>query len=183
DSTQEGGFLSPFAIINPATDKAEVAGILAAELERVRNQPVTEAELREAKNEIFAAALANRETASGRAFELGEALVTVGDAHAADRRLQEVARVTVADIQRVARDWLAPQSAVTFTYTQGSGSAADYANPAPMPHFATVPAAIGEPARLNAEGMRQSPPPAGAVPAIADVDIVEGRLSNGIPFA
>ena len=183
DSTQEGGFLSPLAIINPATDKAEVASILAAEIERVRNQPVGEAELREAKNEIFSAALANRETASGRAFELGEALVTIGDAQAADRRLQEVSRVTVADIQRVAREWLSPQSAVTFTYTQGSGSAVDYANPAPMPHFATVPAAVGEPARLNAEGMRQSPPPAGEVPAIADANIVEGRLTNGIPFA
>ena len=46
--------------------------------------PWSEAELTEAKNQLVAAALASRETAQGRAFELGEALVTYGDAKAAD---------------------------------------------------------------------------------------------------
>src|SRR5688572_8059251 len=104
DSSQEGGNLPIYALINPATDQAEVAGLIAAEIDKLRTAPVSEAELREAKNEIFANTLASRETASGRAFELGEALVTIGDAGAADRRLQQIAAVTVADVQRVARE-------------------------------------------------------------------------------
>ena len=180
DSTQEGGFLAPFAIINPAADQAEVAALLAAEIERIRAEPVTDAELREAKNEIFAARLASRETASGRAFELGEALVTIGDAEAADRRLRDIARVTAADVQRVAREWLTPESVVTFTYTQGSGDAAAYANPVPMPSFATVPPPTGEPAQLNDEASRQAPPAPSAAPAIALPEIVESRLANGM---
>ncbi|MEO6388161.1 MAG: pitrilysin family protein [Croceibacterium sp.] len=180
DSAQEGGNFPVYAIISPTSDADEVAGIIAAEIERVRAEPVSEAELLEAKNEIFASTLAGRETASGRAFELGEALVTIGDAGAADRRLQEIAAVTVADVQHAAREWLAPQSAVTFTYTQGDGDPARYANPAPMPTFGSVPPATGEPSLLNDEAHRQAPPPPGAVPVIAVPVIVESRLANGV---
>jgi len=181
--TQEGGFLAAWALVNPAADQAEIATLLAAEIERLRGEPVTEAELAEAKNELLAAALNNRETASGRAFELGEALVTYGDPAAADRNLQAMARVTVADVQRAARAWLAPESAVTFTYNQGSGDPATYANPVPMPAFGTVPAAVGQPALLNEEGRRQAPPAPTTAPELAMVDIFQGRLSNGIYLA
>lgn len=180
DSTQEGGFLAPFAILNPASDQAEAAALLAAEFARLRDEAVSETELREAKNEIFASTLASRETASGRAFELGEALVTIGDAAAADRRLQQIAQVSVADVQRVAREWLTPESVVTFTYNQGSGDAADYANPVPMPAFASVPPATGEPAVLAEEASRRAPPAPAAVPAIALPEIVETRLGSGV---
>jgi len=180
DSAQEGGNLPIYAILNPATDQAEVAALIAAEVERLRREPITGAELSEATNELFADALASRETASGRAFELGEALVTVGDAGAADRRLQQIAAVTASDVQRVARTWLAPESAVTFTYNQGSGDAAAYANPVPMPAFVIVPPATSEPAKLNDEASRQLPPPPSAVPAVARAQIVGSRLANGI---
>lgn len=180
ESTQEGGFLATFVIVNPAADRDEIAALLAAEFARVREEPVTDAELLEAKNELFAATLASRETASGRAFDLGEALVTIGDAAAADRRLQEVAGVTVADVQRVASEWLTPESLVSFTYTQGSGDPAAYANPVPMPAFATVPPPTGEPAQLNDEANRQAPPTPSAAPAVAKPEIVESRLANGM---
>ena len=88
--------------------------------------------------------------------------------------------MTPADVQRVAREWLAPESAVTFSYTQGSGDPATYANPSPMASFATVPPAIGEPAKLNDEVSRQAPPPPGAVPAVARAEIVESSLANGV---
>jgi zinc protease len=180
--TQEGGFIASYAVVNPAADQAEIARLLAAEIDRVRTEPVTEAELAEAKNELLAAALSNRETASGRAFELGEALVTFGDAAAADRNLQAAQRVTVADVQRVARTWLAPESAVTFTYNQGSGDPSTYANPVPMPRFGSVPPATGEPAKLNDEAQRLAPPAPMTAPDVAIADIAQVRLSNGIPL-
>jgi zinc protease len=179
-SAQEGGFLAPFAIINPATDQAEVAGFIASEFERIRSEPVSDAELREAKNELFSNALASRETATGRAFELGEALVTYGEPEAADRNLQAIAGVTAADVQRVARAWLAPEKVVTFTYTQGSGDPSTWANPVPMPRFGSVPPAVGEGARLNDEASRQAPPAPAAPPQVEVADIVEGALSNGM---
>ncbi|MBO9670439.1 MAG: insulinase family protein [Sphingobium sp.] len=180
ESNQEGGFMSPFAILKAGTPLPEVADIIAAEMDRVIKSGITPAELTEAKNQILAAALVSRETASGRAFELGEALVSVGDAHAADRKLQAVTKVTVADVQRVAKTWLDPRSVVQFTYTQGSGDRSTWANPAPMPRFNSIPPATGEPAKLNAEAQRQAPPPPTAAPAIAQPRIVESKLPNGV---
>jgi zinc protease len=180
ESNQEGGFLSPFAILKAGTALPDVATIIAAEMERVRKDGVSAAELTEAKNQLLAAALVSRETASGRAFELGEALVSVGDAHAADRKLQGITKVTAADVQRVARKYLDPQGVVQFTYTQGSGDPSTWANPAPMPVFGPIPAATGAPSKLNEEAKRQASPPPVARPVIAQPKIVESHLANGI---
>ena len=179
-SSQEGGFLATFVLASPAANQTEIAALLSAEFERVRTEPVTEEELREARNQLFSAALTRRQTPAGRAFELGEALMIHGDARAADRQLRAIGHVTAADVQRVAREWLRPDGVVTFTYTQGSGGAASYANPAPMPRFSSLPAAVGKPAVLRDEASRQSPPPPAAAPRIAKPKIVEATLANGI---
>jgi hypothetical protein len=44
--------------------------------------------LREARNQLFSAALTRRQTPARRAFELGEALMAQGDVRAADRQLR-----------------------------------------------------------------------------------------------
>ena len=92
-SSQEGGFLPIYALLNPADRPGRRSPrLIAAEIERVRAEPIGEAELREAKNQIFAGRTRQPRDRLGRAFELGEALVTDGDAArgrppaAADRR-------------------------------------------------------------------------------------------------
>ena len=118
---------------------------LAAEIARVRDEPVTAAELAEAKNEILAAALRSRETFDGRAFAIGEALVRTGDPRALDRRLALVGKVTAADVQRVARLYLKPQARVDVRYLdeklRPAGDTESWANPTAMPIWASVPAA------------------------------------------
>jgi zinc protease len=113
---EETGFYAPFVFLAGGKSVAEAETALAAELERVRTQPVTAAELAEAKNEIIAQALRERETFSGRAFELGEALVRTDDPRHPDKRLAEVQKVTAADVQRVARKYLSPNSRVGIRY-------------------------------------------------------------------
>ncbi|MCT2557396.1 insulinase family protein [Tsuneonella sp. YG55] len=181
-TNEDGGYLAAFAILNPAADKAEVAEILANQIAAVRDAPVTEAELAEAKNTLFASALRRRETVRGRAFELGEALVSTGDPRAADLRLEQIGRVTAADVQRVAQTWLRPEAAVAWRYEAGEDNPASYANPVPMPTFASVPPATGEPAQLKDEATRQAPPPPGAKPPVEMARLVEDRLANGIPL-
>src|SRR5690606_35671291 len=136
----------------------------------------------EAKNELLSYALDERQTARGRAFELGEALVSTGDPQAADKRLAAIGAVTAADVQRVAQAWFAPQARVDFTYAEGADDIAAYANPVPMPQFLTVPPASGEPDAVRPEGERQPPPPPGPVPEVAQVAFVEATLTNGIPL-
>ena len=182
NASEEGGYFAGFAILNPAADKAEVAAIIDREFARLRDAAVSEGELREAKNELFASALRSRETARGRAFELGEALVSTGDPRAADLRLERVGAVTAADIQRVAREYLTPQSVVDIRYEAGPDDPSSWANPVPMPTFETVPPATGEPAELNPEGERVAPPAPAAAPQVARAPLVETTISNGIPL-
>ncbi|MGZ9927559.1 hypothetical protein ACXYTC_21160, partial [Escherichia coli] len=77
----------------------------------------------------MASALRRRETVTGRAFELGEALVVSGDPRAADIRLDRIRKVSAADVQRVARTYLTPQSVVNWRYEAGPDNPESYANP------------------------------------------------------
>ncbi len=61
----------------------------------------------------------SRETFSGRAFELGEALVRTGDPKAADKRLAGISAVTVADVRRVAQTYLNPARRLDFSLHKG----------------------------------------------------------------
>src|SRR3712207_8347534 len=54
----------------------------------------------------IAGKLRERETIDGRAFALGYALQVQGDAAKANTELADLARVTAADVQRVARKYL-----------------------------------------------------------------------------
>ncbi len=180
--SEDGGFIASYIVLSPAADMATAQRALDRVIEKVRTAPPSEAELREAKNEIFAQALANRQTAQGRAFELGEALVSTGNPDAADLRLERIGAVTLADVQRVAQAWLRPEGKVTITYRAGEDDPASYANPAPMPKFGTVPPATGAPLAVRPEAERMAPPPPMAAPPVVRAQFVEARLANGIPL-
>ena len=85
------------------------------------------------KLKITAAQLKAAVNKVGHSAKKVEAYIGEQRHKAADRNLQAITRVTAADVRRVAQRWLDPRSAVSFTYTQGSGDPATYANPTPMP--------------------------------------------------
>ncbi|HEX8642506.1 MAG TPA: pitrilysin family protein [Allosphingosinicella sp.] len=116
DTRTDQGNLVAYAILSPG--RAPEAGLAAlrAEIGRLRDAPVTASELEEAKNELLTGALRERETAEGRAAAIANAVMIHGDAGAADRRLAEIAAVTPADIQRVARRWLRDERSAAILY-------------------------------------------------------------------
>ncbi|WP_340588817.1 pitrilysin family protein [Erythrobacter alti] len=177
---EEAGIFAHYAIVTPTADFDATAAILASEVARVRDEPVTAEELAEAKNELISSSLYSRETARGRAFELGEALVSTGDPRAADRQLAAIADVTIADVQRVAREWLDPDARVDITYSRGEFDPATFANPEPMPTFRTLPPAVGEPLAVLPESERQAPPGPSEAPVVTAPAFVTHTLSNGI---
>lgn len=177
---REAGQIGIYAIVRGEQQMEAAGATLDAELERVRTELVSEAELSEAKNEIIASTLRRRETARGRAFELGEALVSSGDPDFADRRLAEIGEVTAEDVMRVAAIYLDPQKRVTVTYTAGEDDPSTYANPTAMPEFRTLPPAVGEIRRVLPEDERMAPPGPGVAPEVISPEIVEAQLSNGI---
>jgi zinc protease len=185
---EDGGFFAPRVTLASGRTVAEAEAALAAEIARVRDAPVTAAELAEAKNEIAAAALRGRETFDDRAFAIGEALVRTGDPRALDRRLALVGKVTAADVQRVARQYLKPEARVDIRYLDEkqrpaaatTGPTDAWANPTPMPVWASVPAATRPPLALAPADRRQAPPPPGAALPVTPPTIVESRLANGL---
>ncbi|HEX8402331.1 MAG TPA: pitrilysin family protein [Allosphingosinicella sp.] len=183
--TEESGFFAPIVILAGGKSITDAEAALAAELERLRSAPVTAAELAEAKNELIADALRQRETFQGRAFVLGEALVRTGDPRAPDKELAAIQRVTAADIQRVARTRLAPNSRVGIRYVNDkerpAGQTGDsWANPTPLPTFASVPPATRPANALAPEGQRQQPPAPGRAVPVTPAVIAESKLANGM---
>lgn len=182
---EEDGTITATAIVARGKAIADVEAALDAELARIRDEPVTEAELAEAKMEIVASELRQRETASGRAFILGQAVVSENNPKAPDEHLAAVQAVTAADVQRVARTYLNDQARVSLRYQDESARPAgvpedSWRNPAPVPTFVTVPPAILPPNELLPEGQRMAPPAPGEARAMATPQVVERRLPNGL---
>ncbi len=182
DFAQQAGNLTAYAIMADGHAPDEGIAALREEIARLRDQPVTEAELEEAKNELVANALRSRETVDDRAVALGFALINTGDAAAADREIAQIQAVTAADVQRVARRYLTDQRASVIRYL-----AADDANAtsvqkmnvdAPVKVADLAPA--GPEVVLLPEARRARLPEPGAEVAPATPAVADFRLANGL---
>ncbi len=162
DLPQQPGLFAVGAILASGETVEAGEAALLAQVARLREAPPTEAELNEARNELIAGALRERETVDGRAFALGYAWATQGDPAKANTELADLAAVTAADVQAVAQKYLAEDRRMTIRYRPESarpeGTAA--AEPGPPPAQAVV--FDGEIVTLAPEAERQAPPPVGA---------------------
>ena len=116
---------------------------LNAEIARLRDAPISAAELREAQNEIVMAALNDRETAFGRASALADSVTRYRDPEYGDQLLAQVQRVTPADVQRVARALFDDTQRVTIRYL------AEESRPAGAPEDAITTAPTIQAQRLT----------------------------------
>ena len=184
-SNEEDGTITANITVAAGKSIAETEAALTAELARMRDEPITPAELGEAQTELLASDLRQRETASGRAFLLGRALVSEGAADAPDIRLASIRAVTTADVQRVANTYLNERARVSIRYLDESqrpeGLSEDsWRNPVPVPTFLTVPPAILPPNDLLPEDQRQARPAPGPERPKAAPVIAERTLANGL---
>ncbi|MDQ1154749.1 pitrilysin family protein [Brevundimonas sp. SORGH_AS_0993] len=182
DFAQQAGNLTALAIMAQGHTAEEGVAALNVEIAKLRDQPISEIELAEAKNEIVANTLRNRETIDDRASALGYALINTGSAAAADEEVAQIQAVTIADVQRVARKYLTPQRQSTIRYL-----AADAEHPvsvqkmnvgAPVTVADLAPA--GEPAVLLPEAQRTPLPQPGPEVAPATPAVADFRLDNGL---
>ena len=183
---EDAGIFAAQAVVATGRDIGETETTLAAEIARLRDAPVSEAELAEAKNELVSQALFGRETPEGRAFELGQSLTTANDPRWGDRLLAAVQRVTAADVQRVARRYLADSSRVSLRYLDEAQRPAGQAayDPSAQPTDAalgrTFPPDTATPNQLAPEGERIAPPAPGAQQPFSAPAFAERRLANGM---
>jgi zinc protease len=183
---EDAGIFAVQAVVASGRDIGETETALAAEIARLRNEPVSAAELEEARNEIVSQTLFGRETPHGRAFELGNALTTANDPRWGDKLLAAVQRVTAADVRRVAGTVFADSRRVSLRYLDQAQRPAGQA--AYDPSLQATNAALGRsyppgtatPNQLAPEAERIAPPaPQPARPFITPA-FAERRLPNGM---
>ena len=93
---------SLFAVLPEEGEPAALAEMYQLELERLVAEPVGEQELEKVCNQLRANRLFGREALLGRATSLSRSVLYHNDALWEQRYLERIARVTAADIQRVA---------------------------------------------------------------------------------
>ncbi|MBC7768618.1 MAG: insulinase family protein [Phycisphaerales bacterium] len=183
EATQDPGAYGIFAILSEGQTADSGVTALSAQIARMRDEPVSQAELDEAKNEIVTATISNRETAYGRAFELADAVIRYGDAEYADRLLAAIQATTAADVQRVARTILNDQRRVVVRYLpEQDGATGDTIETSPtiQARQLTIPQSEIPIYTLAAEGQREAPPSAGT-PVDARIPAAAQRtLANGL---
>jgi predicted Zn-dependent peptidase len=102
-----------FGIANQDVPAARVDSLLNDEIGRLLADSVTTAELEKAKNQYRTGAIRERQTTMGIAEALQSAAWYDGDLEAANREVDRYLAVTLADLRRVARRYLAPENRLT----------------------------------------------------------------------
>jgi len=89
---------------------SELIDVVIAELRRIKDEPMPEAELQRAKDHLKGSLMLNLESTSSRMSHLARQEIYFDRQFGLDETLEGVSRVTQADVQRVARDLFADGS-------------------------------------------------------------------------
>jgi len=109
----QSGLLGVSATVEPAKFE-QARDAIAAEIEKLRTTPVSEAEVGKAIKQFVSATLASRKTMQGQAQDLGASWLTSNDLNFSERYLGAVRKVTAADLLRVAKQYLAPSGRTLY---------------------------------------------------------------------
>lgn len=180
DLPQQPGSFAVGAVMASGHGVEEGEKALLAQVEKLRAAPPTPAELAEAKNELIAAKLRERETIDGRGYALGYALRIQGDAAKANSELADIAAVTPAEVQRVAQKYLDPDRRMTIRYRAESERPKGQPAPKEAPPPKRVVKYTGPVFTLAPPAQRQKPPPIGAPVEPVLPKPVERTLANGL---
>lgn len=114
---REDGSVFYFTVILASDKKpADVEKALLAEVKKVQDSGVTAAELDKAKNQLVTNELRQRETSNGKALALGSAAVLLGEPNRVNTDLAKLQAVTAADVQRVMKKYLTAKNQLVIYY-------------------------------------------------------------------
>jgi zinc protease len=87
---------------------------MLAEIEKVKSHSVSADEVKKAVKQFVSATLSARKTMEGQAQNLGGNWLAANDLNFSERYLAAVKRITPADVQRVAREYLTPENRTLY---------------------------------------------------------------------
>ena len=115
-------------------DRAQSEKVVLAELKRLADEPPTAAEVKRVQQGILANAVFTRESAHGLADNIAQG-VTVADLDAVKRFLPNVLSVTPADVQRVAKKYLDPETRVVVWSVPSKKEKEEARSTSPLPLY------------------------------------------------
>jgi zinc protease len=119
----EPGWYEINATAAPGQQLGKIASVLQQSLAQLQQQQVTEAELNRAKTQLQASFILSNQDITSQATQLGYNQTVAGDYRYVERYLEAIAKVSAADVQRVAKTYLNPakQTIGFFEPTQPDG--------------------------------------------------------------
>jgi zinc protease len=112
------------AIVQPGKTTEETIDALIAELDRLKTEPISAAELQQAKNQFARDYILGRESVRDKAQTLGHAVVLHDDIKTADGEFDIFMNMTAADVQRVAQKYFTAENRLVLTVMpKGAGAA------------------------------------------------------------
>ena len=112
------------AIVQPGKTTDETIAALIAELERLKSEPISAAELQQAKNQFARDYILGRESNKDKARVLAHAAVIHDDIKTADGEFDIFMNMTVADVQKVAQKYFTAENRLVLTIMPGGTGAA-----------------------------------------------------------
>jgi zinc protease len=182
-ASRDGHAFALIVTLAQGRELGDAEAAFAAEIRRLRDEPVGEEELQAVKNGLLGQALSSRETVLGRAYELGEGVALTGDPALADRELQAIRALTPNDVQRIARRRLSDSARVTIRYQDESKRPAGYRGddlPDVSAMGTIVPPAAKPPVIAAVASQAERPPAPGPIISRNLPMIAQSRLSNGL---
>jgi zinc protease len=116
DAREDISLFYIIAILSEGKKPEDVEKSLLVEIKKLQDAPVTAAELEKAKNQIVTDQLRQRETSNGKAQALGEAAVLLGDPARVNTDLEKLQAVTAADVQRVMKKYFTDANRLVLYY-------------------------------------------------------------------
>ncbi len=118
DIRADKGLLYLLGIASEGHTSAELETSLLAELKKMQDTAVTAKELEKAKNQLITEALRNREDNDGKAIAIERAVAYQGDPTAVNTDIAKLQAVTAKDVQRVMQKYFTDKNRVVISYNQ-----------------------------------------------------------------
>ena len=114
------GLLAFFAVAAGGKKLEEIEKAILAEVGKIQDSPPSAKEMAKAKNSLITGILSSRETANGKAFAIGEAIIYQNDPKAVNRDVAALNAVTAEDVSRVMKKYFRENGRTSIFYTQGT---------------------------------------------------------------
>lgn len=113
---EDGGLFISLGLVNVGKTPEELEEAMMAEIERVKNEDISDREFQKLQNQVENNFVSSNSTVRGIAESLADYHVYYGDADLINSEIDRYMAVTKEDIKRVAKKYLTPDNRVTLYY-------------------------------------------------------------------